>query len=138
MLITLCVAVLNTVGVIGLKGWAGAAVFNMIYLFHSIALIVTGCKALNVKFTTIGCLLLADHPQDNQFELVYMGIVPQARGQRFGADVTRQALWLTGAAGRRQLVLGVDAENEPALQIYEQLGFTEWDRRRVLLKTVEG
>ena len=59
VLITLCVAVLNTVGVIGLKGWAGAAVFNMIYQFHSLALIVTGCRALNVKFTTIGCLLLA-------------------------------------------------------------------------------
>ncbi len=59
VLITLCVAVLNTVGVIGLKGWAGAAVFNMIYLFHSIALIVTGCRSLNVKLTTIGCLLFA-------------------------------------------------------------------------------
>ena len=59
MPITLLVVVLNTVGVIGFKGWAGAAVFNMIYLFHSIALIVTGCRAINVKFTTIGCLLLA-------------------------------------------------------------------------------
>jgi hypothetical protein len=29
----------------------------------------------------IGCLLLADHPQTNQWELVYMGLVPEARGR---------------------------------------------------------
>ena len=59
MLITLLIIVLNTLGVLGLKGWAGAAVFNTVYLFHSIMLIVTGCKELNVKSTTVGCLLLA-------------------------------------------------------------------------------
>jgi hypothetical protein len=59
VLITLLIIVLNTLGVLGLKGWAGAAVFNIVYLFHSIMLIVTGCKALNVKSTTAGCLLLA-------------------------------------------------------------------------------
>ena len=59
VLITLLAVVLNTLGVLGLKGWPGAAVFNIIYLFHSIVLIVTGCKELNVKSTTIGCLLLA-------------------------------------------------------------------------------
>jgi uncharacterized membrane protein len=59
VLITLLIVVLNTLGVLDLKGWAGAAVFNMVYLFHSIMLIVTGCKELNVKSTTAGCLLLA-------------------------------------------------------------------------------
>ena len=59
VLVTLIIVVLNTLGVLGLKGWAGAAVFNLIYLFHSIMLIVAGCKELNVKSTTIGCLLLA-------------------------------------------------------------------------------
>ena len=59
MLITLLLVVLNTLGVLGLKGWAGAAVFNIIFLFHSIMLIVTGCKKLDLKSTTAGCLLVA-------------------------------------------------------------------------------
>ncbi len=59
VLITLLIVVLNTLGVLGLKGWTGAAVFNIIYLIHSIMLIVTGCRELNVKTTTAGCLLLA-------------------------------------------------------------------------------
>lgn len=59
VLITLLLVVLNTLGVMGLKGWAGAAVFNIIFLFHSIMLIVTGCKNLDIKSTTTGCLLVA-------------------------------------------------------------------------------
>jgi len=59
VLITLLLVVLNTLGVLGLKGWAGAAVFNIIFLFHSIMLIVTGCKKLDHKSTTAGCLLVA-------------------------------------------------------------------------------
>jgi len=59
VLITLLLVVLNTLGVLGLKGWAGAAVFNMIFLLHSIMLIVAGCKNLDLKSTTAGCLLVA-------------------------------------------------------------------------------
>jgi uncharacterized membrane protein len=59
VLITLLFVVLNTLGVLGLKGWAGAAIFNIVFLFHSIMLIVSGCQALDLKSTISGCLLLA-------------------------------------------------------------------------------
>ncbi|UCD81221.1 MAG: DUF2157 domain-containing protein [Desulfobacterales bacterium] len=59
VLITLLAVVLNTLGVLGLKGWTGAAVFNIVFLFHSMMLIISGCKELNVKSTIVGCLLLA-------------------------------------------------------------------------------
>ena len=59
MLITLLLVVLNTLGVLGLKGWAGVAVFNLIFLFHSIILIAAGCKNLDIKSTTVGCLMVA-------------------------------------------------------------------------------
>src|SRR5262249_11638790 len=32
----------------------------------------------------VGCLLLADHPHHQNCELVYMGIVPEARGHGWG------------------------------------------------------
>jgi hypothetical protein len=57
--IALLIVVLNTMGVLGLKGWPGAAVFNMILVFQSIMLITTGCKQLDLKAATAGCLLLA-------------------------------------------------------------------------------
>jgi len=59
VLVTLLVIVLNTLGVLGLKGWASAALFNIVFLFHSIMLIVAGCKELDLKSTTAGCLLVA-------------------------------------------------------------------------------
>ncbi len=86
----------------------------------------------------VGCLLLAEHADQDSFELVYMGIVPAARGKGWGGLLTRQAQWLTGQAGRSRLVLAVDAANSPALNVYAALGFRILDRRRVLLKKLGG
>lgn len=82
----------------------------------------------------VGCLLLADHPQHDQWELVYMGVAPEYRGQGIGLDVTRHAQWLTNCAARARLVLAVDAANLPAAQGYIAAGFRQWDRRIVLIK----
>ena len=86
------------------------------------------------KRQDIGCLLLADHPEQDQWELVYMGLVPSARGQGFGLFVTRHAQWLARGAGRQQIVLAVDVANEPAVAMYAAAGFTAWHQRSVFLK----
>ncbi|MEX0585910.1 MAG: GNAT family N-acetyltransferase [Pirellulales bacterium] len=82
----------------------------------------------------VGCLLLADHPSDNQWELVYVGLVPAVRGRGWGLQATRHAQWLTRNAGRRRLVLAVDGANSPAIAIYVECGFRAWDRRSVFVK----
>ncbi len=84
----------------------------------------------------IGCLLLADHPPHKLWEIVYMGIIPEARGNGLGLAVTRHAQWLAGTAGAERLVLAVDAANEPAIKGYAAAGFTSWDRRSVFLKVL--
>lgn len=84
----------------------------------------------------VGCLLLADHPRDNHGELVYMGVVPAARGRGFGVELARHAQWVTRCAGRAALVLAVDAENSPAIRGYAACGFRQWERRTVMLKTL--
>ena len=84
----------------------------------------------------IGCLLLADRERDGQWELVYMGIVPEARGSGWGLEATRHAQWLTRQSDRSRLVLAVDAGNHPALRIYAMAGFSAWDRRSVFVKTI--
>jgi ribosomal protein S18 acetylase RimI-like enzyme len=82
----------------------------------------------------VGCLLLADHPRHENVELLYMGVVPAARGRRFGIEITRHAQWLTRQADRRRLVLAVDADNAPAIGMYAAAGFQAWDRRTVYLR----
>jgi ribosomal protein S18 acetylase RimI-like enzyme len=81
-----------------------------------------------------GCLLLADYPGLNRYELVYMGLRPQARGRRWGDDIARYAQWVARRAGRDALMLGVDAANRPALATYARCGFHEVDRRLAWFK----
>jgi ribosomal protein S18 acetylase RimI-like enzyme len=79
----------------------------------------------------VGCLLLADHPEQGHSELVYMGLVPTARGNGWGREITRHAQWLARRLGRRRLVLAVDESNLPAIRVYSILGFHSWNRKRV-------
>ncbi|MHC4399176.1 MAG: GNAT family N-acetyltransferase [Planctomycetota bacterium] len=84
----------------------------------------------------VGCLLLTDHPNLGSWELIYMGLVPSARGNRWGKDIARYAQWLTGRAGRDRLMLAVDAANGPAVRMYESVGFRRFDRRNAYLKVI--
>jgi ribosomal protein S18 acetylase RimI-like enzyme len=85
----------------------------------------------------VGCLLLADHPGSGHLELIYMGIVPEARGRGWGARVIEFALCHAPRCDRRHLILAVDAENEPALRLYRQAGLVRLDRRHVALKVLQ-
>ena len=84
----------------------------------------------------VGCLLLADHPTEENWELVYMGLKPGVRGRGWGRHVVRHAQWLTRQVGRPRLVLAVDAANHPAVAMYTAEGFRAWGRRRVYLRVL--
>jgi len=79
----------------------------------------------------VGCLLLTDHPRHQNLELVYMGVVPAARGKHWGYQIARHAQWIARQIGRRRLVLAVDETNAPALKMYQEAGFKAWERRSV-------
>ena len=82
----------------------------------------------------IGCLIVANHPGQDTCELIYMGILPEARGHGWGVWIARHAQWLAGQSGQSRLVLAVDAANEPALRMYAAVGFRAWDQRSVFVK----
>ena len=82
----------------------------------------------------VGVLLLADHRAAKHWELMYMGVVPRARGRRFGREIVRGAQRRTRAAGVERIVLAVDAENFPAIKMYNETGFTAWDQRTVYVR----
>jgi ribosomal protein S18 acetylase RimI-like enzyme len=79
----------------------------------------------------VGVLLLADHPSSRHWELVYMGLVPGARGRGWGRQITQHAQLMARHAVVDRIVLAVDAANSPALQMYRAAGFEIWDRRHV-------
>jgi mycothiol synthase len=84
----------------------------------------------------VGCLIVADFPSEQQCELSYLGVIPQARGQGIGLALTRHAQQLASALNRQRLVLAVDAANAPALAIYERAGFIQWNRRSAWVRVL--
>ncbi len=85
--------------------------------------------------TDVGCLILTDHARDENWELIYIGLVASARGSGWGKQAVRYAQWLTRQARRPRLVSAVDASNRPALEMYASTGFQAWDRRYVYVRT---
>lgn len=84
----------------------------------------------------VGCLLLADHGAANHAELVYMGVIPEARGRGWGVFLAQEARRLAAAAGAEHLILSVDAENRPALRHYQAAGFRFWEQRTIWIKSL--
>lgn len=82
----------------------------------------------------VGCLLLADCFDQDHVELVYMGLVPSVRGRGWGRLLVQHVQWFAREQGRSRVVLAVDADNHPALDIYASTGFVSFDRRRGLIK----
>lgn len=82
----------------------------------------------------VGVLLLADHPKARHWELIYMGLVPEARGRGWGRQITRYAQWLARGANVERIVVAVDASNDPAVAMYRSSGFEMWDRRAVYVR----
>ena len=85
----------------------------------------------------VGCLLLTDYPEQGNWELIYMGVVAEARGHGWGMQIARHAQWLTHRARRERLVLAVDMANTPAIVAYTEVGFQAWQQRSVYLKVID-
>jgi mycothiol synthase len=78
-----------------------------------------------------GVLILASHAAAGNWELVYMGVTPEARGRGLGSCIVRFALDAAARGGAQRVVLAVDAANQPAVEMYGSAGFLEWERRAV-------
>jgi mycothiol synthase len=86
----------------------------------------------------IGALILAEHPGSGNWELVYMGVAPGARGQGIGEQIVRFARQQAARRGGERLVLAVDEANAHALAVYRESGFIQWDRRIVYARLGAG
>lgn len=81
-----------------------------------------------------GVLLLAAYPEDSNWELVYMGVLPAFRGRSIGSHVLSQLRERASREGVASVLLAVDATNTPALNMYARAGYLEWARRHAYIK----
>ncbi len=83
----------------------------------------------------VGVLLLTEIPEWHGWDISYVGVVPEARRQGVGRELTRKALRDAQAAGAARVTLAVDVRNQPARSLYQSLGFELFDQREVYLAT---
>ena len=82
----------------------------------------------------IGLLLLNEHPEQDAIELVYFGVLPEFRGRGMGRKVLKDGIQAAALTGRSVVFLAVDCGNTYANALYNELGFTELARRRIMLR----
>ncbi|MGH3568309.1 MAG: mycothiol synthase [Pseudonocardia sp.] len=66
------------------------------------------------------------HQHEPISEVYVLGVDPVARGRRLGAALTLAGLAYLRDRGLRQVMLYVEADNDAAVRIYRDLGFTHW------------
>lgn len=72
----------------------------------------------------VGVLLLSQGSDATEWEIIYFGVVPEARGRGYGRAIAADGLHRARAAGGTQMQLTVDSGNAPAISVYESLGFS--------------
>lgn len=86
----------------------------------------------------IGALLLAATVPGLEWELSYMGLIPEARGKGYGKEILLYALLEAKTEEIQQLHLTVDQRNRPAWNLYRSMGFEDYDHRQVYLHILQG
>ncbi len=82
----------------------------------------------------LGVLLLCDSLRNDAMELVYLGLLPAARGRKLGELMMKQAMATAGARGHGRLCLAVDARNTPALKLYYRHGMARIGSKLAMLR----
>jgi ribosomal protein S18 acetylase RimI-like enzyme len=86
-----------------------------------------------------GCLVLDQEPEQQQTELVYMGLLPRHRGKGLGHELVRWGQWLAGQKnGGNRLTVSVDANNERALACYLKNDFVRYAETGLYVKEISG
>ncbi|HEY7159479.1 MAG TPA: N-acetyltransferase [Gemmataceae bacterium] len=81
----------------------------------------------------VGVLMATEMPESGDWEIAYMGVVPEARWHGFGREMLLHALCEARAAGAPGVTLSVDARNQPAWELYRSVGFEPFEQRAVYL-----
>jgi ribosomal protein S18 acetylase RimI-like enzyme len=86
----------------------------------------------------VGCVLINRAEEPQVLELIYLGVLPEARGQGWGRRLLAGAIAQSARLGADRLRLAVDARNAPAVGLYREAGFLPIGRRMVHVATAAG
>ncbi len=94
---------------------------------------------LEIDGRPLGCTLLSRCPEQHSFELVYLGLAPEARGRGIARAMMDHAIdFLLSIEPAWSLSCAVDERNLPARRLYASLGFTQFGRRRALVRPIHS
>lgn len=62
-------------------------------------------------------------PEPGEIELTYLGVAPEARGQKLGYALLQEFITTCRAAGYKKVLLSVEIENEAAADLYRKSDF---------------
>lgn len=88
--------------------------------------------------TAVGCALVSVTDDPRVAELVYMGLVPEARGRGLGRALLHNAISGLRRGLAQRIVCAADRRNTPALRLYESFGFRAFSDRRAWVLPVAG
>ena len=83
----------------------------------------------------VGCLILGFDDREAAGEILYLGVTPAVRGRRLGRQLVTAGLARARRRSCRRVCLGVDVANRPAVNLYHQCGFREYDQSDLLWKS---
>lgn len=84
----------------------------------------------------LGVALFNGSTGTSSIELVYLGIIPEARGRGFGRGLLQAGLCRVAGAREKRIVLAVDQANEPAISIYKTWGFRTTTSRYAFIRSL--
>ena len=82
-----------------------------------------GLASSKARQPKIAAAFLLGHSTSGFWELSYMGVAPEFRGQGLGNATLQQALWIAQSNNVQQLWLAVDDRNLNAIRLYQRNGF---------------
>lgn len=82
----------------------------------------------------VAVVLVNDRPDESTQEIVYLGVTPEVRRGGLARRLVAQVLAAAKEAGCESVLSAVDATNEPAVRLYDRLGFFPIARRAIYLR----
>jgi GNAT superfamily N-acetyltransferase len=94
----------------------------------------TGWFALQHRGQPAGVLITVRTAMRTSLEVVYVGLVPEARGKGLGRLCMHRAIQRARDLALAQVSLAVDAANRSACRLYDAMGFTSHSARSVWIQ----
>jgi len=91
-----------------------------------------GWFLLKIDHQPSGVLILTEVPELGEWEISYVGVVPEARGKGLGRLLVRKALAVVQKVAER-LIVAVDDRNSAAKHLYQSQGFAVTEERQAWL-----